>query len=206
MGERITEFEENIVRRFLRWELFNLRGKVCKEQEGSLCRLPVVEIFRIDRKTRLYGIVCGNYTEKYYIPEAYFQVMDDIENGRILQTQTDPSLRIKYTKTYEAYEEDSTVNPSTMEGGNKTEMQRKSINQRYRTFDDFLRDLKDDYKMGITIFLYSRPDLRKRARATKPCDYFKLYNEIKKLYFEMIESERYKERYEEFLRKHTQHA
>ena len=31
--------------------------------------------------------------------------MDDIENGKILKSDTAPRLRIKFTKSYEAYQD-----------------------------------------------------------------------------------------------------
>lgn len=58
----------------------------------------------LNKKERRYGIAFNNKKIKDFdIPEAFFQVMDDIENGKILQSDSDPNLRIKYVKSYEAY-------------------------------------------------------------------------------------------------------
>ena len=102
MNVGITEFEEKIVRRLLQWEIFILQSKVQKECNNP-CAWPSAKIYRIDKNIGLYGVECGKYKKKYCISQAFVQVMNDIENGRISLSDTDPSLRIPYAKSYEAY-------------------------------------------------------------------------------------------------------
>ncbi len=58
----------------------------------------------VDEEKNLYDIYLnGKFIKQFHVPEIYFKVMEDVENGRILQNNIEPSLRIKYTKKYDAY-------------------------------------------------------------------------------------------------------
>lgn len=100
MGERMTESEEKIVRSVLKTELF--LAEMLRAQGGCATYSPYVVC--LNKKERRYGIAFGGKVIKEYcIPETFFQVMEDIENGNILQSDADPNLRIEYRKSYEAY-------------------------------------------------------------------------------------------------------
>ena len=100
MNERMTESEEKIVRSVLKTELF--WAGMLSAQGGCATLSPYVVC--LNKKERRYGIAFnGKIIKDFVIPEAFFQVMDDIENGNIFQSDADPNLRIKYVKSYEAY-------------------------------------------------------------------------------------------------------
>ncbi len=104
MSERMSESEEKIVRSVLKIELFC--AGILRAQTGCATLSPYVVC--LNREERRYGIAFGGKVIKEYcIPETFFQVMDDIENGRILQSDSDPNLRIKCVKSYEAYKKEN---------------------------------------------------------------------------------------------------
>ena len=100
MNERMTESEEKVVRSVLKTELFS--AEILRAQGGCATYSPYVVC--LNKEERRYSIAFnGKVVKEYCIPETFFQVMDDIENGKILQSDADPNLKIEYVKSYEAY-------------------------------------------------------------------------------------------------------
>ena len=80
MGERMTESEEKIVRYVLKTEL-HCAG-LLRAEAGCATLSPYVVC--LNREERRYGIAFnGKVIKEYCIPESFFQVMDDIENGKV---------------------------------------------------------------------------------------------------------------------------
>ena len=80
MGERMTESEEKIVRNVLKTEL-HCAG-LLRAEAGCATLSPYVVC--LNSEERRYGIAFGGKVIKEYcIPETFFQVMDDIENGKV---------------------------------------------------------------------------------------------------------------------------
>ena len=81
MNERMTESEEKVVRSVLKTELS--RAGLLRAQGGCATCSPYVVC--INKEERRYGIAFnGKVVKEYHIPETFFQVMDDVENGKIL--------------------------------------------------------------------------------------------------------------------------
>lgn len=118
MKAGMTEFEEKIIRSLLYWDMTILRGKVQAKWHNP-CAFPPIKLCRTHRRIEpcellappefytgawiIYDMTCGDCTSEGCVPEAFVKVMDDIENGKILQSDADPNLRIEYIKSYEAY-------------------------------------------------------------------------------------------------------
>ena len=105
MNERMTEFEEKII-----WRLLGgLSLPLILEVQAKLnnpCAFPPVKLIRTDMRVDsyiVYEMTCCGCKKSGCVPEAFVKVMDDIENGKILQSDADPNLRIEYIKSYEAY-------------------------------------------------------------------------------------------------------
>lgn len=100
MGERMTESEEKIVRNVLKTELFC--AGLLRAQAGCATLSPYVVC--LNREERRYGIAFGDKVIKEYcIPETFFQVMEDIENGKMLPQEMEQ--QIQFAKSYEAFQE-----------------------------------------------------------------------------------------------------
>ena len=111
MGERMTESEDKVVTIVLNIEPFcseisrALRGQGSFTYYRNRPHQKPFYVVCLNRKERRYGIEFnGKVLKEFCIPETFFQVMDDIENGKILQSDTAPNLRIKFTKSYEVYQ------------------------------------------------------------------------------------------------------
>ncbi len=65
-----------------------------------------IHTIAVNEKRRLYDIyIDGKFMKQFQVPEIYFKVMEDVENGSILRNNIEPNLQIKFTKNYEAYVE-----------------------------------------------------------------------------------------------------
>lgn len=107
MNGRITESERKVVMIVLNTKLFYPEILSPKDYSRYYWRQHHSDYFNLvclNRKKRRYGFAYnGKVVDDFSIPETFFQVMDDIENGKILQSDVDPNLRFEYIKSYGAY-------------------------------------------------------------------------------------------------------